>query len=43
VGTAPDVFVIDRLTEHVHVADVGTSVVFEHIRNDRIAPVRVGR
>jgi DNA-binding Lrp family transcriptional regulator len=32
-------FVIDRLTEHAHVADVRTSVVYEHLRNDRIAPV----
>jgi DNA-binding Lrp family transcriptional regulator len=33
-------FVIDRLTEHPHVADVRTSVVYEHLRNDRITPVR---
>ena len=33
-------FVIDRLTEHAHVADVRTSVVYEHLRNDRISPVR---
>ncbi|WP_041831964.1 Lrp/AsnC family transcriptional regulator [Actinoplanes sp. N902-109] len=32
-------FVIDRLTEHAHVADVRTAVVYEHLRNDRIAPV----
>ena len=32
-------FVIDRLTERGEVADVRTSVVYEHIRNDRIAPV----
>jgi DNA-binding Lrp family transcriptional regulator len=32
-------FVIDRLTEHAHVADVRTSVVYEHLRNDRIAPL----
>jgi len=32
-------FVIDRLTEHAHVADVRTSVVYEHLRNDRISPV----
>jgi DNA-binding Lrp family transcriptional regulator len=32
-------FVIDRLTEHAHVADVRTSVVYEHLRNDRITPV----
>lgn len=31
-------FVIDRLTEHGHVADVRTSVVYEHLRNNRIAP-----
>jgi DNA-binding Lrp family transcriptional regulator len=32
-------FVIDRLTEQAHVADVRTSVVYEHLRNDRITPV----
>jgi len=32
-------FVIDRLTERAHVADVRTSVVYEHLRNDRIEPV----
>jgi DNA-binding Lrp family transcriptional regulator len=32
-------FVIDRLTEHAHVADVRTSVVYEHLRNDRITPI----
>jgi DNA-binding Lrp family transcriptional regulator len=31
--------VIDRLTERGEVADVRTSVVYEHIRNDRITPV----
>jgi DNA-binding Lrp family transcriptional regulator len=31
-------FVIDRLTERPEVADVRTSVVYEHIRNPRIAP-----
>ena len=31
-------FVIDRLTERPEVADVRTSVVYEHIRNARIAP-----
>ncbi|GAA2517484.1 Lrp/AsnC family transcriptional regulator [Winogradskya humida] len=31
-------FVIDRLTEHAHVADVRTSVVYEHLRNDSITP-----
>jgi DNA-binding Lrp family transcriptional regulator len=33
-------FVIDRLTERPEVADVRTSVVYEHLRNDRIRPVR---
>ncbi len=32
-------FVIDRLTERPEVADVRTSVVYEHLRNTRIAPV----
>ncbi len=32
-------FVIDRLTERAEIADVRTSVVYEHIRNDRITPV----
>lgn len=32
-------FVIDRLTERPEVADVRTSIVYEHIRNNRIAPV----
>jgi DNA-binding Lrp family transcriptional regulator len=32
-------FVIDRLTERAHVADVRTSVVYEHLRNDRIGPI----
>ncbi|MGA1835432.1 Lrp/AsnC family transcriptional regulator [Herbiconiux sp. 11R-BC] len=31
-------FVIDRLTERPEVADVRTSVVYEHLRNTRIAP-----
>jgi DNA-binding Lrp family transcriptional regulator len=31
-------FVIDRLTERPEVADVRTSVVYEHIRNPRIEP-----
>ena len=31
-------FVIDRLTERPEVADVRTSIVYEHIRNHRIAP-----
>ena len=30
---------VDRLTEGAHVADVRTSVVYEHLRNDRIGPV----
>jgi DNA-binding Lrp family transcriptional regulator len=32
-------FVIDRLTERAHVADVRTSVVYEHLHNDRIGPI----
>jgi DNA-binding Lrp family transcriptional regulator len=32
-------FVIDRLTERPEVADVRTSVVYEHLRNRRIAPL----
>ena len=32
-------FVIDRLTERPEVADVRTSVVYEHLRNSAIAPV----
>lgn len=31
-------FVIDRLTERPEVADVRTSIVYEHIRNNRIRP-----
>ena len=31
-------FVIDRLTERPEVADVRTSIVYEHIRNHRIGP-----
>jgi DNA-binding Lrp family transcriptional regulator len=31
-------FVIDRLTQRPEVADVRTSVVYEHIRNSRIQP-----
>ncbi|WP_433709505.1 Lrp/AsnC family transcriptional regulator [Nocardia sp. CA-084685] len=31
-------FVIDKLTERPEVADVRTSVVYEHVRNTRIAP-----
>jgi DNA-binding Lrp family transcriptional regulator len=33
-------FVIDRLTERREVADVRTSVVYEHLRNHKITPVR---
>ena len=33
-------FVIDRLTERPEVADVRTSIVFEHIRNNHIRPGR---
>lgn len=32
-------FVIDKLTERPEVADVRTSIVYEHITNPRIAPV----
>ena len=32
-------FVIDELTQRSEVADVRTSVVYEHIRNTRIAPI----
>ena len=32
-------FVIDRLTQRREVADVRTSVVYEHLRNTRIEPV----
>ena len=32
-------FVIDRLTERPEVADVRTSVVYEHLRNASIAPL----
>jgi len=35
-------FVIDRLTERPEVADVRTSVVYEHLRASRIAPARAG-
>ncbi|GAA4919709.1 Lrp/AsnC family transcriptional regulator [Streptomonospora salina] len=31
-------FVIDRLTERGEVADVRTSVVYEHLQNDSVAP-----
>ncbi|WP_250003187.1 Lrp/AsnC family transcriptional regulator [Actinoplanes sp. M2I2] len=33
-------FVIDRLTQRPEVADVRTSIVYEHIRNNRIRPSR---
>ena len=32
-------FVIDELTQRSEVADVRTSVVYEHIRNTRITPI----
>jgi hypothetical protein len=32
-------FVIDKLTERLEVADVRTSVIYEHLRNDAVAPV----
>lgn len=32
-------FVIDRLTQRREVADVRTSVVYEHLRNTRITPM----
>ncbi|MHA3701714.1 Lrp/AsnC family transcriptional regulator [Jatrophihabitans sp. YIM 134969] len=31
-------FVIDRLTQRTEIADVRTSVVYEHLRNDRVDP-----
>ncbi len=31
-------FVIDRLTQRPEVADVRTSVVYEHVRKTRITP-----
>jgi DNA-binding Lrp family transcriptional regulator len=34
--------VIDKLTQRPEVADVRTSIVFEHITNTRIAPVQEG-
>ncbi|PRX98843.1 Lrp/AsnC family transcriptional regulator [Allonocardiopsis opalescens] len=36
-------FVIDRLTERREVADVETSVVYEHLRAPAVAPVRERR
>jgi DNA-binding Lrp family transcriptional regulator len=32
-------FVIDKLTERGEIADVRTSVIYEHLRNSQIAPV----
>jgi DNA-binding Lrp family transcriptional regulator len=31
--------VVDRLTERAEIADVRTSIIYEHLRNPRIAPV----
>lgn len=31
-------FVIDRLTARAEIADVETSVIYEHLRNSRITP-----
>ncbi|MDX6598390.1 MAG: hypothetical protein QOE87_2277 [Gaiellales bacterium] len=36
------VFVIDRLTERPEVADVNTSVVYEHIRRPVLEPLAEG-
>ena len=36
-------FVIDHLTQRPEVADVRTSIVYEHIRNHRITPVPTQR
>ncbi|MCW2538465.1 MAG: AsnC family transcriptional regulator, partial [Frankiales bacterium] len=36
-------FVIDKLTERAEIADVRTSVVYEHLRNNRIAPVSLAK
>ncbi len=36
-------FVIDRLTERREVADVRTSVVYEHLRSRQVSPVATGR
>ena len=33
-------FVIDKLTERPEVADVRTSVIYEHLRNHAVAPAR---
>jgi DNA-binding Lrp family transcriptional regulator len=37
-NTALYAFVVDTLTERAEVADVRTSVVYEHLRNHRIGP-----
>ena len=34
-------FVIDKLTERAEIADVRTSVIYEHLRNGAIAPVEL--
>jgi DNA-binding Lrp family transcriptional regulator len=36
-------FVIDKLTQRTELADVRTSVVYEHLRNDRADPVEQAR
>jgi DNA-binding Lrp family transcriptional regulator len=36
-------FVIDRLTERSEIADVRTSIVYEHIRNSGITPIRAAK
>jgi hypothetical protein len=38
-----EAFVIDRLTERTEVADVRTSVVYEHLRTQVIPPVAARR
>lgn len=35
-------FVIDRLTERAEIADVRTSVIYEHLRNGVVAPAAFG-
>jgi hypothetical protein len=39
VARAPYAFVVDRLTERREVADVRTSVVYEHIRRPVLEPL----
>lgn len=34
-----DGFVIDKLTDRPEVADVRTSVIYEHLRNHAVGPV----